>query len=49
MIARIKQSYALWKRRQARRIEQERSHRAYWQAQRRHHQRDPLWKGGAHG
>ena len=41
--------YEQHQKRIARRIVTELHHRAYWQAQREHHKRDPLWKGGAHG
>lgn len=35
----------LEKRKAARIIEQERSRKAHWQAVRKHHARDPLWRG----
>jgi len=42
MIARIKLWLALYRRKQARKVEQERAKRAYWAAQRRQWSRDPL-------
>lgn len=37
----------LRKRKAARIVEQERSRKAHWQAVRKHHARDPLWRGVA--
>lgn len=47
MIARLRFWLALRKRKAARIVEQERSRKAHWQAVRKHHARDPLWRGVA--
>lgn len=42
---RRKLAKSLRKRKAARIVEQERSRKAHWQAVRKHHARDPLWRG----
>lgn len=44
LIANVKLSLTLRKRKAARIIEQERSRKGYWAAVRKHHARDPLWR-----
>lgn len=44
IIANVKLSLTLRKRKQLRIVEQERSRKGYWAAVRKHHARDPLWK-----
>jgi hypothetical protein len=47
IIASVKLSLTLRKRKAARIIEQQRAKQAYWEAVRKHHARDPLWRGVA--